>query len=100
MIGALGVSGDTSCADHNVAWRTRDALELDNLVAGLSGPVGGDNIIFDIFKPFGTLNNVDGVSVSGFGHPTCLQTESDPAFNLEVLKNEEVIADHPLGPNP
>src|SRR5579871_3942720 len=25
-IGALGVSGDTSCADHNVAWRVREAL--------------------------------------------------------------------------
>src|SRR5437763_16013080 len=23
VIGAIGVSGDTSCADHNVAWRVR-----------------------------------------------------------------------------
>src|SRR4051812_9332384 len=23
IIGALGVSGDSSCADHNIAWRTR-----------------------------------------------------------------------------
>ena len=22
LIGAIGVSGDTSCADHNIAWRT------------------------------------------------------------------------------
>src|SRR4051812_36949419 len=26
IVGALGVSGDTSCADHNVAWRVRKAL--------------------------------------------------------------------------
>ncbi len=26
VIGAIGVSGDTSCADHNIAWRTRDLL--------------------------------------------------------------------------
>jgi uncharacterized protein GlcG (DUF336 family) len=26
VIGGLGVSGDTPCADHNVAWRMRDAL--------------------------------------------------------------------------
>jgi len=26
VIGAIGVSGDTSCADHNIAWRTRSGL--------------------------------------------------------------------------
>ena len=82
MIGALGVSGDTSCADHNVAWRTRDALELDNVNAGLSGPAG-DNIIYDI---------VDGVSASGFGHPKC-------GFDEDTV-NTQILIDHPLGPNP
>ncbi len=82
LIGALGVSGDTSCADHNVAWRTRDALELDNVPAGLSGPAA-DNIIFDI---------VDGVSASGFGHPTCLATED--------TTNATIIVAHPIGANP
>src|ERR1700738_1668238 len=28
LVGAIGVSGDTSCADHNIAWRTRHALNL------------------------------------------------------------------------
>ena len=23
MVGGIGVSGDTSCADHNIAWRVR-----------------------------------------------------------------------------
>jgi uncharacterized protein GlcG (DUF336 family) len=27
LVGAIGVSGDTSCADHNIAWRTRHAFE-------------------------------------------------------------------------
>jgi uncharacterized protein GlcG (DUF336 family) len=30
VIGAVGVSGDTSCADHNIAWSTRKNLKLDN----------------------------------------------------------------------
>ena len=29
LVGAIGVSGDSSCADHNIAWRTRNALKLD-----------------------------------------------------------------------
>ena len=27
LVGGLGVSGDSSCADHNIAWRTRNTLE-------------------------------------------------------------------------
>ncbi len=63
VIGGLGNSGDTSCADHNIALRVRD-----NLVAmgiGLGHNPGGqysDNIIYDISG---------GVSASGFGHPVC-----------------------------
>jgi uncharacterized protein GlcG (DUF336 family) len=29
-IGGFGVSGDTSCADYDVAWRGRRALELNH----------------------------------------------------------------------
>jgi len=38
-VATLGISGDTSCTDHMVAWRTRHALNLANLagVAGVSG---------------------------------------------------------------
>lgn len=82
MVGAIGVSGDTSCADHNIAWRTRDVLGLDYVPAGLTV---GDNIIFDI---------VDGESASGFGHPFCLNAAAEEAANAEVL------ATHPLGENP
>jgi len=31
------VSGDSSCADHNIAWRTRHGLGLDRVPAGVSG---------------------------------------------------------------
>src|SRR5690242_4088357 len=50
IVGALGVSGDTSCADHNIAYRTRHTLELDYVPGGVSSdPSRRDNIIFDIF---------------------------------------------------
>jgi uncharacterized protein GlcG (DUF336 family) len=61
LVGAIGVSGDTSCADHNIAWRVRDALALDFVPAGVGIP--GDNINFDL--------DADGNSAGGFGHPTC-----------------------------
>jgi uncharacterized protein GlcG (DUF336 family) len=60
LVGGIGVSGDTSCTDHIVAWKTRDKLLLDRVPAG---PVGGtDNTTHDI---------AGGVSASGWGHPTC-----------------------------
>jgi uncharacterized protein GlcG (DUF336 family) len=68
MIGGIGVSGDTSCADHNIAWRIRATLGLDHLmgVGGVSGDKARpDNIVFDI---------ANGVSKGGFGHPQCLNT--------------------------
>jgi uncharacterized protein GlcG (DUF336 family) len=72
VVGGVGVSGDTSCADHNIAWRVRKNLGLDHLsgVKGVSGdPARPDNIIFDITpNPHGGT----GMSAGGFGHPTCL----------------------------
>jgi hypothetical protein len=65
LLGSVGVSGDTSCADHNVAWRVRDALGLDFVPAGVGTPA--DNIIFDVVDT--GIGNA--VSPSGFGHPEC-----------------------------
>lgn len=45
LLGALGVSGDSSCADHNIAWRTRNTLKLDFVPGGV-GPGGVDQISF------------------------------------------------------
>lgn len=72
VVGAIGVSGDTSCADHMIAWRLRAGLSLDNLlgVAGVSGDAARpDNIVFDI---------AGGVSAGGFGHPVCLNNTTAP----------------------
>lgn len=58
IIGALGVSGDTSCADHEIAKRVRDL--------GSMNPAGGalaDDIVY---------TSVDGASA--FAHPTCINT--------------------------
>lgn len=74
IVGAVGVSGDTSCADHMIGWRTRANLSLDQLsgVGGVSGDAARpDNIIYDIAaNPTGGT----GVSAGGFGHPECLNT--------------------------
>lgn len=61
LLGAIGVSGDSSCADHNIAWKTRHALGLDYVPAGVSS-TKDDNIVNDIN---------DESSVSGWGHPVC-----------------------------
>lgn len=80
VVGGLGASGDTSCADHNIAWRVRHALNLDYLagVGGVSGdPARPDNIVFDIVaNPSGGTGN----SAGGFGHPTCLNTSGSAAL--------------------
>lgn len=62
VVGGLGVSGDTSCADHNIAWRARQNLALDYVPGGVSADKN-DQIIFDLDK--------SGRSKGGFGHPTC-----------------------------
>ena len=61
IIGGLGISGDTACADHVVAWKTRHALKLDSVPLG-AAPGPSDNMILDISN---------GVSASGYGHVTC-----------------------------
>lgn len=75
IIGAVGVSGDTSCADHNIGWKLRDALGLDYVPFGVSA-TQDDNIIYDIGD--------DGVSESGFGHPECSPAATAIAADLPV----------------
>lgn len=66
IIGGLGVSGDSSCADHNIAWRARHGLKLDYVPAGVAKDKT-DQIIYDI---------AGGKSAGGFGHPACAGTEN------------------------
>jgi uncharacterized protein GlcG (DUF336 family) len=62
LVGGLGVSGDASCADHNIAWKMRYNLQLDHVPAGVADGGKDDNIIYDF---------TNGVSAGGFGHPEC-----------------------------
>lgn len=73
IIGALGVSGDTSPGDHNVAWRVREALGFRRVPAGITAE-NNDAIIYD----FGLL----GKSSSGYGHPTSGLKEDDVAKEI------------------
>ena len=72
ILGALGVSGDSSCADHNIAWKLRHKLNLDYVPKGVS-PTQDDNIVNDI---------TDGVSASGWGHAVCSPDATEIAREL------------------
>ena len=80
LVGAIGVSGDSSCADHNIAWRTRHTLLLDYVPAGVSGVAGKpDTIVYDIVTLPG---EPQGVSPSGWGHPVCSAAATTIAAGL------------------
>jgi hypothetical protein len=71
VVGAVGVAGDHSCTDHDVAWRLRNLLGLDHMAGmpPLSGdPARPDNIVYDITP---NPNGGTGVSMSGLGYPQC-----------------------------
>lgn len=64
IIGGLGISGDTSCTDHEIAKRVRDLADLN--------PPGGATVD-DI-----TYSVPDGPSV--FTHPKCVNTWRNGVF--------------------
>ena len=74
LIGGIGVSGDTSCADHNISWRTRNTLKLDWVPAGVS-PAGDDNINYEGLVPVPSLAN-------DFSHPICKIAGVDSVSNI------------------
>jgi uncharacterized protein GlcG (DUF336 family) len=83
LLGAIGVSGDSSCADHNIAWRTRNNLKLDFVPAGVSGDATRpDNIVYDIAPAAGEM---EGVSAKGWGHPKCSDAATTIAGALAVV---------------
>lgn len=72
LIGALGVSGDSSCADHNIAWKTRNNLNLDYVPAGVSGDATRpDNIVYTVG--------------SGWEHPQCSAASTSIAATLPTI---------------
>jgi uncharacterized protein GlcG (DUF336 family) len=64
IIGGLGISGDTSCADHEIAKRVRNQLNLN--------PPGGMLVDDIVYSP------PDAASV--FAHPVCLNTMRNGTF--------------------
>lgn len=67
LVGGLGVSGDTSCKDHNFGWRVRHALGLDHVPNGPAGGTRPDNIIYDM----GPASQGNIISDTAFGHVDC-----------------------------
>lgn len=70
LLGAVGVSGDTACADHVIAWKLRQGLALNFVPKGV-GPANTDNM---------NLDYKNGASTGGFGHPSC-SPASDAIIN-------------------
>ncbi len=74
-VGAIGVSGDTSCTDHAVAWRLRTAMRLNNIpsgfvkgytqtpAAGAAGALGDEMII----NTSGDIANI----INTYKQPSC-----------------------------
>jgi uncharacterized protein GlcG (DUF336 family) len=86
IVGGIGLSGDTSCTDHIIAWKVRHALNLDNVPAGVADGGHDDNIIYD----------TDGV-FTGFEHPQCFNTPGHGDF---LAIGDALPTDFPIGPNP
>jgi uncharacterized protein GlcG (DUF336 family) len=72
ILGAVGLSGDSACADHIIAWKLRHALALDYVPGGVS-TTGDDNIVHDMG---------DGASAGGWGHPHCSEAATEIARDL------------------
>jgi uncharacterized protein GlcG (DUF336 family) len=83
LLGGLGVSGDTSCSDHIIAWKLRHSLNLDNVPAGPDGDSNTDNIIY-------IEDELD-----GFEHATCFDLEGQ-GNHIEI--GNDLPETHPVGP--
>ncbi|CAB3785891.1 GlcG/HbpS family heme-binding protein [Paraburkholderia fynbosensis] len=63
VIGGLGVSGDSACADHAIAYRMRKLAGLGTVPKG-QGPNNTDNIVY-----------AASTSPMGFEHPHCFPSD-------------------------
>lgn len=68
VIGGLGVSGDTSCTDHVIAYRMRRGAGLDHIPGGPNSS-GNDNIEYP----------PAGMAPAGFEQPHCLPSDIPPS---------------------
>lgn len=77
LLGAIGTSGDTSCADHNVAWRARAELELDYVPGGVGTIARPDNINYVGDVANSALQN-------DFSHPVCSIAGTDLVSSISA----------------
>jgi uncharacterized protein GlcG (DUF336 family) len=91
LLGGIGVSGDTSCTDHIIAWKLRHRLNLDNVPGGPANDGSTDNIIYFIADD--DPENV----LDGFEHPTCFDNEGR---GDHVQIGTDLPEDFPVGPEP
>jgi uncharacterized protein GlcG (DUF336 family) len=75
VIGGLGVSGDSSCADHAIAYRMRILAGL-NATPGGVGPDNTDNILYA----------ASGVAPTGFEQPHCFPQDLTAAQIATIPK--------------
>jgi uncharacterized protein GlcG (DUF336 family) len=83
LLGGLGLSGDTACTDHIIAWKLRHSLNLDNVPAGVADGGEDDNLILAV----GTID--------GFEHPECFDTPGQ-GNHITIINN--LPATDPIGP--
>lgn len=94
IIGGIGVSGESSCADHNIAWHTRALLDLHFVPSGfavvnvVNNNGTEENPPLDFDRPDNIVYDIDdnGVSKSGWGHPLCSSANQD--VDLKHIANE------------
>lgn len=79
LLGGIGLSGDSSVADHVIAWKLRKKLGLDYVPGGVS-PTKDDNMVIDF---------ENGKSASGWGHAA---TTTDATKIVNALPASHPIA--------
>lgn len=82
LVGGLGTSGNTSCADHYISWVVRHNLGLDYVPKGVADGGMDDNIIFDNIGSNGVF-----VSMSGFGQPLCGIDSDEKNYPTELSQH-------------
>jgi uncharacterized protein GlcG (DUF336 family) len=91
LLGGIGLSGDTSCTDHIIAWKLRHALNLDDVPAGVATtPAPGDGTTDNIIFP-------KNQKLEGFEHPECFD---NPGRGASTKIAENLAIDFPVGPEP
>lgn len=81
VVGALGIAGDTPCANHNLAWLARHRLELDYVPAGVvftADPSRPDNILYE--------GDVGDPALNDYTHPACSAADKADSAALSVTR--------------